>query len=135
MKKLLQSLMLIAVLAIASAGAMAQNSFSYQSVIRNNGEIVSNQDVALLISILSGSDVCYQEVQKVKTNAYGNISVNVGEGEPKTGSFASIPWETMQIMMQIEVSTDGTENYVNLGQMQIQPVPYTMYAARTTTVI
>ena len=71
----------------------------------------------------------------MKTNAYGNISISVGEGEPKTGSFAAIPWETMQIMMQIEVSTDGTENYVNLGQMQIQPVPYTMYAARTTTVI
>ena len=127
--------MLIALSAIVTTGAMAQNSFSYQSVIRNNGEVVSNQDVALLISILNGSDVCYQEVQKVKTNAYGNISVNVGEGEPKTGSFAAIPWETMQIMMQIEVSTDGTENYVNLGQMQIQPVPYTMYAARTTTVI
>ena len=127
--------MLIALSAIVTTGAMAQNSFSYQSVIRNNGEVVSNQDVALLISILNGSDVCYQEVQKVKTNAYGNISVNVGEGEPKTGSFAAIPWETMQIMMQIEVSTDGTENYVNLGQMQIQPVPYTMYAASTTTVI
>ena len=127
--------MLIAGLAMASFVATAQNSFSYQSVIRNNGEVVSNQDVALLISILNGSEVCYQELQKVKTNAYGNISVNVGEGEPKTGSFAAIPWETMQIMMQIEVSTDGTENYVNLGQMQIQPVPYTMYAARTTTVI
>ena len=127
--------MLIAGLAMASFVATAQNSFSYQSVIRNNGEVVSDQDVALLISILNGSEVCYQEVQKVKTNAYGNISVNVGEGEPKTGSFAAIPWETMQIMMQIEVSTDGTENYVNLGQMQIQPVPYTMYAARTTTVI
>ena len=127
--------MLIALSAIVTTGAMAQNSFSYQSVIRNNGEVVSNQDVALLISILNGSDVCYQEVQKVKTNAYGNISVNVGEGEPKTGSFAAIPWETMQIMMQIEVSTDGTDNYVNLGQMQIQPVPYTMYAASTTTVI
>ena len=127
--------MLIAGLAMASFVATAQNSFSYQSVIRNNGEVVSNQDVALLISILNGSEVCYQEVQKVKTNAYGNISVTVGEGEPKTGSFAAIPWETMQIMMQIEVSTDGTENYVNLGQMQIQPVPYTMYAARTTTVI
>ena len=128
-------MMLIAGLAVASFVATAQNSFSYQSVIRNNGEVVSNQDVALLISILNGSEVCYQELQKVKTNAYGNISVNVGEGEPKTGSFAAIPWETMQIMMQIEVSTDGTENYVNLGQMQIQPVPYTMYAARTTTVI
>ena len=135
MRKLFSTLMLIALLAIVSAGAMAQNSFSYQSVIRNNGQVVSNQDVALLISILSGNDVCYQEVQKVKTNAYGNISISVGEGEPKTGSFAAIPWESMSVMMQIEVSTDGTENYVNLGQMQIQPVPYTMYAARTTTVI
>ena len=135
MRKLFSTLMLIALLAIVSAGAMAQNSFIYQSVIRNNGQVVSNQDVALLISILSGNDVCYQEVQKVKTNAYGNISISVGEGEPKTGSFAAIPWESMNVMMQIEVSTDGTENYVNLGQMQIQPVPYTMYAARTTTII
>ncbi|MBR5959343.1 MAG: SUMF1/EgtB/PvdO family nonheme iron enzyme [Salinivirgaceae bacterium] len=135
MRKLFSTLMLIALLAIVPAGAMAQNSFSYQSVIRNNGQVASNQDVALLISILSGNDVCYQEVQKVKTNAYGNISISVGEGEPKTGSFAAIPWESMNVMMQIEVSTDGTENYVNLGQMQIQPVPYTMYAARTTTVI
>lgn len=135
MKKILSHMMLIAAMAIISASAMAQNSFSYQAVIRNNGEIVSNQDVSLLISILNGSDVCYQEIQKVKTNAYGNISVSVGEGEPKTGSFAAIPWETMQVMMQVEVSTDGTENYVNMGQMQIQPVPYAIYAARTATVI
>lgn len=135
MKKILSHMMLIATMAIISASAMAQNSFSYQAVIRNNGEVVSNQDVSLLISILNGNDVCYQEIQKVKTNAYGNISVSVGEGEPKTGSFAAIPWETMQVMMQVEVSTDGTENYVNMGQMQIQPVPYAIYAARTATVI
>ena len=135
MKKLLSTLMLIAGLAVVSASSVAQNSFSYQSVIRNNGEVVSNQDVALRVSILNGSDICYQETHQVKTSAYGNISISVGEGEPKTGSFDAIPWETLQIMMQIEVSTDGTENYVNLGQMQIQPVPYTMYAARTTTVI
>ncbi|MBR5168695.1 MAG: hypothetical protein IKW86_11605 [Salinivirgaceae bacterium] len=135
MKKIFSHMMLIAAMAIISASAMAQNSFSYQAVIRNNGEVVSNQDVSLLISILNGSDVCYQETQKVKTNAYGNISVSVGEGEPKTGSFAAIPWETMQVMMQVEVSTDGSENYVNMGQMQIQPVPYAIYAARTATVI
>ncbi|MBR5958938.1 MAG: hypothetical protein IKZ99_11295 [Salinivirgaceae bacterium] len=135
MKKILSHMMLIAAMAIISTSAMAQNSFSYQAVIRNNGEVVSNQDVSLLISILNGSDVCYQEIQKVKTNAYGNISVSVGDGEPKTGSFAAIPWETMHVMMQVEVSTDGTENYVNMGQMQIQPVPYAIYAARTATVI
>ena len=135
MKKIFSHMMLIAAMAIISANTMAQNSFSYQAVIRNNGEVVSNQDVSLLISILNGSDVCYQETQEVKTNAYGNISVSVGEGEPKTGSFAAIPWETMQVMMQVEVSTDGSEKYVNMGQMQIQPVPYAIYAARTATVI
>ena len=131
----IRNLMLAVAAVLATTMTMAQNGFNYQAVIRNNGEVVSNQDVTLRISIMNGDAVCYQETQKTKTNAYGNISVSVGEGEPKTGSFATIPWETMQIMMQIEVSTDGTENYVNLGQMQIQPVPYTMYAARTTTVI
>ena len=41
MKKVLLSLMLIACSALVSAVSLAQNSFSYQSVIRNNGEVVS----------------------------------------------------------------------------------------------
>ena len=75
---------------------------------------------------MSDDSVYYQEKHAVTTNAYGNVSVSVGDGEMLRGSFDAIPWETMQVMMQVEVSADGTDNYVNMGSMQILPVPYTI---------
>ena len=127
--------MLMALLVIFSAGAMAQNSFNYQAVIREGGKVVENKSVNLRLSVMLDNKVYYSEQHSATTNAYGNVSVSVGEGKPLIGKFEDIPWESMRVMMQVEVSADGTDNYTNMGSMQIQPVPYTIYAARTTTVI
>ena len=133
MKRLFSCLMLIALLAIVSAGTMAQNSFNYQAVIRDGCKVLENKSVNLRLSLMQGDSVYYQELQSVTTNAYGNVSVNVGEGEGLRGSFATIPWESMGVMLQVEVSTDGA-NFTNMGAMQIQPGPYAFYAARTTVI-
>ena len=135
MKRLFSSLMLIALLVIVSAGAMAQNSFNYQAVIREGGKVVENKSVNLRLSVMLDDKVYYSEQHTTATNAYGNVSVSVGEGKPLIGKFEDIPWESMRVMLQVEVSTDGSDNYTNMGSMQIQPVPYTMFAPRTTTVI
>ena len=130
MKKLL--LGFVALLTVATA--VAQNSFSYQAVIRDDGKVLENKTVSLRLSVMLADSVYYKEVHQTTTNAYGNVNVNVGEGTGLQGSFTAIPWETMRVMMQVEVSTDGS-TYTNMGALQIQPVPYTMYAPRTTTVI
>ena len=134
MKRLFSSLMLIALLAIVSAGAMAQNSFNYQGVIREGGKIVENKSVNLRLSVMLDDKVYYSEQQEATTNAYGNVSVSVGEGTPLTGKFEDIPWQSMRVMLQVEVSTDGSDNYTNMGSMQIQPVPYAFYAARASVI-
>ena len=130
MKKLL--LGFVALLTVSTA--VAQNSFSYQAVIRDDGKVLENKTVSLRLSVMLADSVYYKEVHQTTTNAYGNVNVNVGEGTGLQGSFTAIPWETMRVMMQVEVSTDGS-TYTNMGALQIQPVPYTMYAPRTTTVI
>ncbi len=135
MKNILSKAFVAVCLTAMTFAAVAQNSFSYQAVIRDGGKVLENKSVNLRLSVMSDDSVYYQEKHAVTTNDYGNVSVSVGEGEMLRGSFDAIPWETMQIMMQVEVSADGTENYVNIGAMQIQPVPYTMYAASTTTII
>ena len=114
--------------------AVAQNSFNYQAVIRDGGKVLENKAVSLRLSVMSDDSVCYQEKHSVTSNAYGNVSLNVGEGTPLTGSFAAIPWGTMQVMLQVEVSTDGSDNYTNMGSMQIMPVPYALYAAHTSVI-
>ena len=130
MKKLLLGFVAL----LTAVAAVAQNSFSYQAVIRDGGKVLENKAVSLRLSVMLADSVYYKEVHQTTTNAYGNVNVNVGEGTGLQGSFTAIPWETMQVMMQVEVSTDGS-TYTNMGALQIQPVPYTMYASRTTTVI
>ena len=135
MKNILSKAFVAVCLTVMTFAAVAQNSFSYQAIIRDGGKVLENKTVCLRLSVMSDDSVYYQEKHAVTTNAYGNVSVSVGDGEMLRGSFDAIPWETMQVMMQVEVSADGTDNYVNMGSMQILPVPYTMYAASAATVI
>ena len=127
--------LLAAVLFAAVAQVAAQNSFAYQAVIRNNGEVISNKDVALRITLLESNNSYYQETQKVKTNEYGNISINVGEGTVVSGSFSSVPWESLNVMMKLEVDAAGGTDFVELGSVQIKPAPYALYAAKSPTAI
>ena len=127
--------LLAAVLFAAVAQVSAQNSFAYQAVIRNNGEVVSNAKVALRISLSENNTVYYQETQEVKTNEYGNINVNVGAGTAIKGSFSSVPWESLNVKMKLEVDAAGGSNFVELGEVQIKPAPYALYAAKSSTVI
>ena len=127
--------LLAAVLFAAVAQVAAQNSFAYQAVIRNNGEVISNKDVALRITLLENNTSYYQETQKVKTNEYGNISINVGEGVVVSGSFSSVPWESLNVMMKLEVDAAGGSDFVELGSVQIKPAPYALYAAKAPTAI
>ncbi|MBO7432752.1 MAG: tail fiber domain-containing protein [Salinivirgaceae bacterium] len=115
---------------LATTVAVAQNGFNYQAVIRDNGQVISDKNVTLRFSIMNGNNVCYQETQSVKTNAYGNIAVSVGEGTVLMGAFSAIPWETMQLAMKVEVDADGSGKYVDMGLVQIQPVPFAQYAKK-----
>ena len=53
----IRNLMLSVAAVLATTMTMAQNGFNYQAVIRNNGEVVSNQDVTLRISIMNGDAI------------------------------------------------------------------------------
>ncbi|MBO4601875.1 MAG: tail fiber domain-containing protein [Salinivirgaceae bacterium] len=133
MKKIRHFLVAVVTL-LAATATMAQNGFNYQAVIRDNGEVISNQDVTLRISIMNGDAVCYQETQKTKTNAYGNITVSVGSGTATIGTFNAVPWATMLLTLKTEVDTDGSGNFVDMGQTPIQPVPFAQYAKKTSEI-
>ncbi len=133
MKKVL---LFVATFVIAAfTQAVAQNSFSYQAVIRDNGEVISGKEIALRISLMQGSETYYQETHKTTTNAYGNININVGEGTVISGSMDLVPWQSMQVMMRLEVDAAGGSDFVELGKVQIRPAPYAMYAEKTSTTI
>ena len=136
MKSMLKKMVAVFCLLVAMvATTEAQNSFAYQAVIRNaKGELVINKEVSMRFSLLFNEKVVYSETHKTKTNQYGNVQVSVGTGTVVSGSFAAVPWNSMNVWMRIEVDPNGGENYIDLGAIQLQPAPYAMFAQSATNV-
>ena len=130
MKSFLKKMVAAVSLVVAMvANVEAQNSFAYQAVIRTaKGELVSNKEIGMQFSLIYDGKVVYCETQKPTTNQYGSVQVEVGKGQKVSGSFADVPWSTMQVMMKIEADPNGGTNYIDLGTIQLQPAPYAMYA-------
>ncbi len=126
-------------LSLVAITTSAQNSgFSYQAVVRNTkGEAVANSKVLMRMSLSVDETVYYQEVVETTTNAYGNVSIIVGESKNVIkGSFDAVPWESMAVMMKTEIDVTGKgDKYIDFGSVQINPVPYAYYAAKTSNVI
>ena len=118
-------------MAIGTAvSVFGQNGFSYQAVIRDaEGVLVTNKQVEVRFSLKHDGTVYYSEKQEVRTNEYGNIQVVVGGGERLDGDFASVPWNTFDIKMEVAVDIDG-KGEVLLGEVPVQGAPYAMYAQK-----
>jgi hypothetical protein len=112
--------------------AQAPQSFKYQAIIRNSsGDVITNQDVGLQISILEGSDTgpsVYSETWLEQTNQFGLITINIGEGETSQ-DFSSIPWSTGNYWIKTEVDVSGGTNYTELGTSQLLSVPFAFYSS------
>ena len=133
---ILRNLFLTVALAFTAIAASAQtDGFSYQAVVRDNkGELVSNKSVGLRLTIAdsNGSKVMYSETQKARTNAYGVLSVTIGNGTPENGGkLSNVDWAGGQAWLHVGIDVDGGSNYVNLGATKIQAVPVALYAARS----
>lgn len=110
------------------------NSFNYQAVIRNAaGELVSDQEVSIRISILEGSEsgsVIYTETHDVTTNAYGAMNLKVGDGTT-TDLFSDIDWTSGVKFITLDADITGNTNYVNIGTSELMSVPFAQYSKKT----
>lgn len=134
MRKLLTSIFLM--LAISTLAQVPQG-FNYQAVIRNSsGELITEQDVSVRISILQGSTTgspVYTETHSVQTNTFGLINLVIGQGE-SSDDFSTVDWSNNPYYLKIELDVNGSTDYVYFGTSQLLSVPYAMYAEETGNV-
>lgn len=135
MKRLFVKIMAaVAITVSATAQLNAQESFSYQAVIRNaEGQLVDNKEVGLRFSLMHDGEAKYVETQKSATNQYGNIQVLIGTGTKVSGAMAEVPWNTLDITLKVEVDVNGGTNYILLGETKINPAPYALYASSSSS--
>lgn len=113
--------------------AQSPEAFKYQAVVRNgSGDAITETAVSLKVSILQGSDEgspVYVETFSPTTNAYGQISVDIGTGTVMSGDFAAIDWSVGPYYLKSEMDTEGGTSYTDLGAEQLMSVPYSLYAS------
>jgi hypothetical protein len=117
-----------------SSFAQAPSKMSYQCVVRDaGGNLVTNQEVGLTISILQGSStgaIVYQEIYNPdpQTDVNGLLTIEIGGGLPITGVFADINWAVGLYFLKTETDPTGGTTYTITGTSQLLSVPYALYA-------
>jgi hypothetical protein len=103
-------------------------SFYYQALVRNvTGELVVSRTLSLRISILAGSASgvgVYIETQKATTNKEGLVTLTIGNGFDKTGSFNTIDWNADKYFLKIETDATGGTAYTEMSTIQLLNIPF-----------
>ena len=107
-------------------------AIKYQTVIRDNsGDVVSNQNISIRLSILQGSETgpaVYIETHNDTTNQFGLVNLKAGYGNIVSGDFSTIDWGNDSYFIQTEIDASGGSNYLLAGVSEILSVPYALYA-------
>ena len=115
--------------------AQVPGIFNYQAVVRDNlGDLITNQNIAVKISILDQSangSVLYTETHSVTSNEYGAINLKVGDGSSSFGNFSDIDWGTNLKFLKVEIDATGGSSYQLIGTFQLLSVPYAQYASNS----
>jgi hypothetical protein len=130
MKRLLHLVVLL--LISINLFAQAPQKMTYQAVIRNtSNNLVVNSPVKMKISILQGSTTgtaVYSEQHNPTTNANGLVSIEIGEGTSKTGTFSTIDWGNGMYFLKTETDPTNGNNLSIVGTSQLLSVPYALQA-------
>ena len=108
MKKIKQTLTVLAALLTLAVTAQVPQKINYQAVARNgSGVALVNQTVSARFTIHDVSPtgtVVYQETKSgLQTNQYGLFTCAIGTGTVVSGTFSSINWGTGDKFMQVEL--------------------------------
>jgi len=134
MKKILSTLVL-SLVATVMLLAQAPQTFSYQTVVRdNNWQVIQNQSIGIQVDIvedIASGSIVYSEEHTATTNDIGLINLAVGGGTVATGLFSNIDWGNHSYFMKISVDVSGGSNYVTMGTTQLRSVPYALFAEKS----
>ncbi|MCP4126453.1 MAG: collagen-like protein, partial [Gammaproteobacteria bacterium] len=127
MKKLTLTFTILVIIASITF-AQAPQSFKYQAIARDvEGNIISNKQISLRISLLQGSNsgkIVYSETHDLQTTAFGLILLEIGNGNVNTGNFSDITWGNDNYYVSIDIDAHGGTDFVSMGISQLLSVPY-----------
>ena len=126
------AILCIAIASLTQLQAQAPQGFNYQATVRNSsGDLIINTNVYFKFNVIQGSQTAvpiFTETHYVPTDDLGQVNLVIGQGTPTTGTFSELDWSLGSYYLGIELSINGTNNYVAMGTTQLLSVPYALYA-------
>ena len=115
------------------SNAQVPESFNYQAIPRDGGAIYPEVTMYVRTSIhCSGSPTgssVYTETFNPTTTSLGLLNLQIGQGTPVSGDFASIDWGTGTYYLKVEIDPTGVGTvYTDMGTTQLLSVPYALRA-------
>ena len=132
------SLLIVAcILSIGNLQAQAPLGFNYQGVaLTNAGTPVASKVISLRIALIESQQlgtVRYQEVHNVNTDAYGQFSVIIGNGQVSTGKMTDVQWSKFPYYMKVELDLTGGMRLEHFEQDRMQGDTYYYLNADSTS--
>jgi hypothetical protein len=96
-----------------------------------DGNLVVSESLVLEIGFkanLSSPVFLYRESHNTQTNAYGQVSVQIGNGTILNGALNTIDWSNGTVTFEAVATINGS-NLV-ISQQQLSSVPYALFATR-----
>ncbi|MCF8403914.1 MAG: hypothetical protein K9H58_08215 [Bacteroidales bacterium] len=131
----------LTILILVSLNIFAQGptGFSYQAVVRDNsGDLITNQNVSLRISIrdvTANGTILYRETHTASTNDFGLVNLTIGTGTPVSGNFDNINWGINAKFISVDLDPSGGSNFVVMGTSQLLNVPYSILALQSAGMV
>lgn len=114
-------------LAITSVCVQAQNTFFYQSALKNiDGNVIANKNIHVRFLIETNGTTVYSETHQTRTDVNGYFTLYIGEGTPEAIEFAKVDWTKGNYQIKTEI--DKGEGYTLAGNQELASVPYAMQA-------
>ena len=133
---------LLALLFFITTALMAQppQSFMYQSILRNrNGNTLGYQRITAKVSILKSSTTgtaVFEETHSSTSDAFGVITLPIGEGTAVSGNFANIDWFADDYFLKTEIDPIGSgNNYSLITTTQLLSVPFALASNKTNELV
>lgn len=131
MKK--HTLLLITMAVSMVINAQPPQAMKYKAVARSSrGLPLQNKKIVLQFTILQDEIEVYRENHQIKTNKFGLMEANIGEGEPSLGDFSAIDWGIGEYYLRVELGSEARDQFnFNLqSQERLLSVPFALYAGK-----
>jgi len=113
---------------LVTVGLYAQQGINYKAVIKDAaGNKVVSKAITVQFQLLQGASQTnvYQENHTTTTDINGVIIINIGEGTPNSGVFATINWG-IETFLNTQINTGA--GFIDSGTTGFTSVPYALQA-------